>query len=193
MDQTRDHIDQDIKTIIATRVAISEKLGALRGELRDKVEEMKMTSSQVARDTSGLAKELIGRTARAIDPIRRIEQQPWVALAGVVVVGLMVGMVQRQFRGSGVYPYYPPKAHGVPVMPSSSNKKKDIESGVYPYFPQRRTRFPLPNVWHGVSHEVQKEVRRSQAVIGRALQDVSRDMIRLIVPMVLRLLDRKSH
>lgn len=193
MDQTRDHIEQDIKTIVATRVAISEKLGALRGELRDKVEEIKMTSSQVARDTSGLAKELVGRTARAIDPIRRVEQQPWVALAGVVVVGLMVGMVQRQFRGSGVYPYYPPKAQGVPVMPSSSNKKKDMESGVYPYFPQRRMRFPLPNVWHGVSHEVQNEVRRSQAVIGRALQDFSRDMIRLLVPMVLRLLNRKSY
>lgn len=190
MDQRANIVEQDIKDILETRLEISRKIQLLDEKARYEVENMKMTLSGVAANVAETGKEFIDHSTRTLNPVRQMNAQPWVTLAGVVLVGYVIGMLEKRFRRAKVYPYYPPKAHGAPVMPSEG--ERETEPGIYPYFPEghresNRGRSSFSSDWWSdVKGNVRAEIRRSKDAIGYALREFARDMTKEIVPTILR-------
>jgi hypothetical protein len=111
----------------------------------------------------------------------------------MVLLGVVIGMFEKRFRRAKVYPYYPPKAHGVPVMSAEGEEESGkIESGVYPYFPEghqeaNRSRSSFSSdLWSDVKANISAEVQRSKGAMGYAIREFARDMAKEVVPAILR-------
>jgi hypothetical protein len=131
-----------------------------------------------------------------------MDVRPWVALTGVVLVGYVIGMLEKRFQRARVYPYYPPQAHGAPVMPSGGETEdRDIEQGVYPYFPEghgeskhressrespRSRSSDSSGFLSDVKSAIHTEIQRSKGAIGYALREFARDMSKEIIPVILK-------
>ncbi len=190
MDQRANIVEQDIKDILETRLEISRKIQLLDEKARYGMENMKETLSSLTAGVAETGKAFMDQSARRLNPVRQMNARPWVAFAGVVLLGYAIGMLEEKYRRAKVYPYYPPKAHGVPVMPSEGEEEnKDIEPGVYPYFPEGhqggRSSFSS-DLWNDVKGTVRTEIRRSKNAIGYALREFVRDMAKEIVPTILK-------
>jgi hypothetical protein len=200
MDQRANIIEQDIKDIVETRLEISRKIQLLDEKARYEMENMKAKLSGLATDVAETGKEFIDHSTRTLNPISQINARPWMALAGVVLAGYVIGMLEKKYRRAKVYPYYPPKAHGAPVMPSEGeNESRETEPGVYPYFPEGHQesntgRSSLSSgLWSDVKGTLRTEIRRSKDTIGYTLQEFARDMARAIVPTILRSMTSQSR
>jgi len=193
MDQRTNIVEQDIKDILATRLEISRKIQLLDEKARYELENMKTTMSGVATNMAETGKEFIDQSARRLNPIYHMNGRPWAALAGMVLFGVVIGMFEKRFRRAKVYPYYPPKAHGVPVMPSEGEEERGkVESGVYPYFPEEhqeanRSRSSFSSkLWSDVKANISDEMERSKGAMGYAIREFARDMAKEVVPVILR-------
>lgn len=199
MDQ-RANVEQDIKNIVNTRVEISRKMQLIDQEARYELENIKAKWSSLSASMGTAGKEFVEQSARVLNPARQMNVRPWVALSGVVLVGCVVGLLEKNFRRTKVYPYYPPQAHGVSVMPSEGHEKeRDTQSGVYPYFPdghkktkKGKSSFSL-GLWNDVKNNVSTELQRSREAVGHAFREFARDLSREIVPIVLKTLTSQSR
>ena len=201
MDQRANIVEQDIKDILETRLEISRKIQLIDEKARYELENMKTALSGLAET----GKDFLDQSTRVLDPVRQMNARPWVVLGGVMLVGSAISLLEKKFRRAKVYPYYPPQAHGAPVMPSEGEKEgQETEPGVYPYFPEgheglkEATRKSRPSfssdLWSDVKGTVQTEMGRSRDAIGYALREFTRDMAKEIVPMLLKsLLPAQSH
>ncbi len=192
MDQRANIVEQDIKDILETRLEIGRKIQLLDEKTRYELENMKTKLSGLAINAAETGKEIIGQSTRVLNPAQQMNARPWAALAGLVLFGFVVGMFEKRFRRAKIYPYYPPKAHGVPVMPSEGEEKNgETEPGVYPYFPEGR-REPKghssfsSDLWSDVKTNVRAEIQRSQGAMGHILREFARDMAKEVVPVILR-------
>ncbi len=188
MDQRANIVEQDIKDILETRLEISRKIQLIDEKARYELENMKTTLSGLAET----GKEFLDQSTRVLNPVRQMNARPWVVLGGVMLVGSVIALLERGFRRSKVYPYYPPQAYGAPVMPSEGEKEnRGARPGVYPYFPQGREETTRKNsfssdLWRDVRGTVHSEMGRSKDAIGYALREFTRDMAREIVPMIVK-------
>lgn len=198
MDQRANIVEQDIKDILETRLEISRKIQLLDDKARYELENMKTALSGLAET----GKDFLDQSTRVLDPVRRMNARPWVVLGGVMLVGSVIALLEKRFRRAKVYPYYPPQAHGAPVMPSEGEKERqETEPGVYPYFPEghretsKRSHSSFSSVlWRDMRGTVQNEMGRSKDAIGYALREFTRDVAKEIVPMLLKsLLPAQSH
>jgi hypothetical protein len=193
MDQRTHLVEQDIKDILQTRLEIGRKLQLLDEKARYEMENVKMKLSGLAGNMGETGKTFIDQSVRALDPVRQMNARPWVVLVGVILAGYAIGMLEKKYRREKVYPYYPPKAHGVPVMPSEGKTEgEETESGVYPYFPQEHRETSksgssfVSKFLSEVKDNVQSEMQRSKDAIGYALREFARDMTKEIVPTILK-------
>lgn len=196
MDQRANIVEQDIKDIVQTRVEISQKIQMLDDKARYELENMKAKWSGLTNGVAEVGKVFFAQSTRTLNPVRQMNARPWVALAGVVLAGFVVGKLEKRFRRAKVYPYYPPKAHGAPVMPSEGEQEdRETESGVYQYYPGEhqksaksggsRSSF-VSDLLSDVKGTVGAEVHRSKDAIGHAFREFARDMAKEIVPTILR-------
>lgn len=199
MDQ-RANVEQDIKDIVNTRVEISRKMQLIDQEARYELENMKAKWSSLSANMGTTGKEFIERSARVLNPARQMHVRPWVVLGSVVLVGCAVGLLEKNYRRTKVYPYYPPQAHGVSVMPSEGHEEEgDTQSGVYPYFPdghektKREDSSLALGLWNDVKKNVSAELQRSKEAVGHALREFARDLSKEIVPIVLKTLTSQSR
>ncbi|WHZ25963.1 MAG: hypothetical protein OJF51_000758 [Nitrospira sp.] len=194
MDQRTNIVEQDIKDILETRLEISRKIQLLDEKARYEMENMKTTLSGLAANVAETGKEFIDRSARTLNPVPHMNGRPWAALAGIVLFGVAIGMFEKRFRRAKVYPYYAPKAHGVPVMPSEGEEESgETRSGVYPYFPgghqeeANRSRSSFSSdLWSDVKANISAEMERSKGALGYAIREFARDMAKEVVPAILR-------
>lgn len=200
MDQRANIVEQDIKDIVQTRLEISRKLQLLDQKARYEFENVKAKWSDLTGNVTETGREFIDQSTRALNPVRQMNARPWVALAGVVLAGYAIGMLQKQYRRPKVYPYYPQKAQGVPVMPTEGKKEGgETRSGVYPYFPEGtqdrdRTRTsPSPRLWSEVKGTIHTEIQRVTDAVGYALREFMRDMTKEIVPTILKSITSASR
>lgn len=198
MDQRASIVEQDIKDILETRLEISRKIQLIDEKARYELENMKTALSGLAET----GKDFLDQSTRVLDPVRQMNARPWVVLGGVMLVGSAIALMEKKFRRAKVYPYYPPQAHGAPVMPSEGEKEgKETEPGVYPFFPEghketsKRSRSSFSSdLWRDVKGTVHTEMGRSKDAIGYALHEFTRDIAKEIVPMILKsLLPAQSH
>ncbi len=193
MDQRANIIEQDIKDILETRLEIGRKIQLLDDKARYEMENLKAKFSSFTADVTGTGKEFIDQSTQMLNPLHRMNVRPWVALTGVVLAGFVIGTLSKKYRRTKVYPYYPPKAHGAPVMPSEEETKgRETEAGVYPYYPEEpqesnRDRSSFSSgLWNDVKGTVRTEMQRSKDAIGYALREFARDMSKEIVPTILK-------
>jgi len=192
MDQRANIIEQDIKDILETRLEIGRKIQLLDEKARYGMENVKEKLSSLTADMAETGKIFMDQSTRTLNPVHQMNARPWAALAGVVLFGFAIGMFEKRFHRAKIYPYYPPKAHGVPVMPSEGEEKNgETEPGFYPYFPEGhrgskgRSSFSS-DLWSDVKTSVRAEMQRSQGAVGHALREFARDMAKEVVPVILR-------
>lgn len=139
MDQREHDVEEDLKNILRTRMALAEKVQSLEQRVQDTVR----CTKETAMDTLDVAKKkatqwMTSPTGRLgsfdlLAMLARRSSVPSMIAGGVVAISLLtLWMTQgRHYRRSGVYPYYPPRAEGADVVPQRKR------SGVYPYYPPR--------------------------------------------------------
>jgi ElaB/YqjD/DUF883 family membrane-anchored ribosome-binding protein len=197
MDQRTTVIDQDLKDIVETRVAIAEKLELLEQRIRDTAEGATMKFSRMLEETTQSVNQMVDKTKTALDPIHRVDEYPWLMLGGAVCVGFAIGLMESRSRSerSGVYPYYPSGAHASRVMPESarrdgaSNAKAD---GVYDYYPTgpqsqaSQSAHRRSSVWENLSREFSEEAEETKTVLMQVGRSLMLEVVRKIVPEVAR-------
>jgi hypothetical protein len=200
MDQRANIVEQDIKDIVQTRLEISRKLQLLDQKARYEFENVKTKWSGLTGNVAETGREFIDQSTRALNPARQMNARPWVALAGVVLAGYAIGILEKQYRRPKVYPYYPQKAQGVPVMPTEGKKEGgETRPGVYPYFPEESqeadpTRASSsPQLWSEVKSTVHTEIQRVKEAGGYVLREFMRDMTKEIVPTILKSITSASR
>ena len=200
MDQRANVVEQDIKDIVNTRVEISRKMQLIDKEARYELENIKAKWSSLTANMSDTGKELVEQSARILNPARQMNVRPWVALGGIVLVGCVVGLLERNYHRAKVYPYYPSRAHGVPVMPSEGHEEKGTtKPGVYPYFPheheenKRGDASFVSGIWNDVKSNLFTELHRSKDAVGHAFQEFAKGLSKEIVPIVLKTMISQSR
>jgi hypothetical protein len=125
MDQRTSAIDQDLKHIVQTRIAIAEKLRLLEQRITHQAEDVTMTCSQMVNRTTTNLHQLMDKTKSAMTPSPQVAEHPWLLLGGALCAGYAIGLIERGTRHArnGVYPYYPPGARGSRVMPGPAQPK----------------------------------------------------------------------
>ena len=191
MDQTDDRIEQDVKDILQTRMAISDKLEMLEQRVEEKMERSRMAVKDLVDHTAGVVEGMMDKTKQTLNPVHQFSQRPWVMLGAAVMLGYMAGLVETKMRSSGVYPYYTPETEGADVMPPGSRESRTApEEGIYPYYPTGQGRQsgarPRPmgphmsfiqDVYEGLMEEVD-HIKAGVIAAGRVfLRDVSTNII----------------
>lgn len=206
MDQRTTDIEQDIKGIVHTRVAIAEKLEMLEQQVEQKMERSKVAVRDLVDHTAEVVGDMVNKTKQTLDPLHQFGERPWVMLGGAVMLGYLAGILEGRLRSPGVYPYYTGGApHEAPVMPSSSQQEEDEpRAGVYPYYPdpsgKQRARGPESSHGSGmassllqeVSKEMMEELDHVKAGLLEAGRTFIRDVTSQIVPTLLRSLSQSS-
>ncbi len=135
MDQGASRIDEDLKDILHTRMAIADKVEQLERHVQERVERTRRAAMDTVSHVKDTAADLVEQAAQKLDPVRQIEQRPWTMLAGAVAIGYLAGILEERARRGGVYPYYPPGADAASVMPPPGQSAEEGESGVYGFYP----------------------------------------------------------
>jgi len=197
MDQRTITIDQDLKDIVDTRVAIAEKLELLEQRIRDTAEGATMKFSRMLDETTQSVNQMVDKTKAALDPVRKVDEYPWLMLGGAVCAGLVLGLMDSRTRSqrSGVYPYYPSAAHASEVMPESAREGGAAtrqREGVYEYYPGGRSSRPeqaarqQPSMWDSMAREFSHEAEEAKAALMEVGRSVMMEFARKIVPEIAR-------
>ena len=195
MDHTDDRIEEDIKNILNTRVAISDKLEMLEQRVEEKMERSRAAVKDLVDHTAEVVEGMMDKTKRTLDPLHQFNQRPWLMLGGAIMLGYIAGLVEAKMRSSGVYPYYTPDAEGARVMPPGSrDERRPPEEGVYPYYPTGRGQegrsgarpmAPHLSFIQDVSDGLMEEFDHIKAGVIAAGRVFLRDMSTHIIPSLL--------
>lgn len=193
MDQRTTTIDQDLKDIVETRVAIAEKLELLEQRIKDTAEGATMKFSRMVDETTKNVTQMVDKTKAALDPIHKVDEYPWLMLGGAVCVGFAIGLMESRTRTgrTGVYPYYPAGAGASRIMPESARHAAtgtDQPEGVYDYYPAG----PQPqahdrtSIWENMSREFGEEAEQAKRVLMQVGRSFMLELARTMVPEVAR-------
>ena len=205
MDQRTNDVEEDVKQILQTRLALADKIETLERQVEATVESTKaaaLDALDLARDT---AAGFIERTTHHLNPSLQAGRRPWVMVGSAIAVGFFAGLIQQRRRASGVYRYYPPDADGADVMPEDGESHEP--RGVYPFYGReetrpyaRRRRFdeptedprshsaipaisdvwkPLRALWDDLSVEVAQERDRLQNSVLHVGRSFIQDLVRI--------------
>lgn len=198
MDQRTGALDQDLKDILHTRLAIANKLDALEQRVLHHAEDATMQLTQVLDRTTQNVNELVDKTKAVIDPARRIQAHPWLMVGGALCAGYALGLLERRTRHhrNGVYPYYPARAKASPVMPPASQRdaRSKQDDGIYDYYPgPSSSRHEQGNredrrVWHTLSQEFGQETEEAKQMVLQLGRGLIVELTRRMVPDIARAL-----
>jgi ElaB/YqjD/DUF883 family membrane-anchored ribosome-binding protein len=132
MDQRANDVEEDVKNILQTRLALADKIETLERQVEATVESTKaaaLDALDLARDK---AAGFIERTTHHLNPSLQAGRRPWIMVSSAIAVGFFAGLIQQRRRASGVYRYYPPDADGADVMPEDGESHEP--RGIYPFY-----------------------------------------------------------
>ena len=125
----REHdVEEDLKNILRTRLALSEKIQSLEQRVENTVQGTKETAMDTMEAAKHIALQWVTSTTGRLTSIDMLGRRPPIIVGGIMAMGLFaIWMTHRKQHGrSGVYPYYPPRAEGADVL------IREERSGVYP-------------------------------------------------------------
>lgn len=135
MDQRTSDVEEDLKDILRTRMALADKLQLLEQRVDEKVHGAKMAALAVIDHAKNTAVDFMESTTNKLDPRVQAERRPWLLVGSAIAIGFLAGLagLMDQRREGSIYPYYPPQARGADVMPSEGDWEP--RRGVYPFYP----------------------------------------------------------
>ena len=167
MDQRAHDVEEDVKSILQTRLALADKIEALERQVEATVESSKAAALDVLDLAKNRAASFIESTTEQLNPSVQAGRRPWLMIGSAVALGLFAGLIEQRRRSARVYPYYPPEAEGADVMPEDGNSHEP--RGVYPFYGREKAR-PYPrHVWFDSSEGSQSQSEMWKPV--RALWD----------------------
>jgi ElaB/YqjD/DUF883 family membrane-anchored ribosome-binding protein len=201
MDQRAHDVEEDVKNILQTRLALADKIETLERQVEATVESTRAAAWDALDLAKNKAAGFLERTTHHLNPSVQAGRRPWIMVGTAVAIGLFAGLIEQRRRGSGVYRYYPPDADAADVMPEDGRAREP--RGVYPFYGreqarsggERRARVdyleqrsrgtetsdmwkPVRELWDDLTAEVVQERNRLQDAalhVGRSfLQDVVR-------------------
>jgi hypothetical protein len=198
MDLPDDRIQEDVKDILATRMAIADKLEMLERRVEERMERSRLAVKELVDHTADVVEDVMDKTKRTFDPIHQFRERPWLILGGAIALGYLVGMMENRMRSSRVYPYYTPDTEGANVMPEGerSEDKERRHEGIYPFYPgngerqysgakESRKKSHVPFV-HDIVSELTKEMDQVKEGIIQAGRDFIREISTQVVPALFR-------
>ena len=103
MDQRRSDIGQDVKDIVQTRNAISQKIEMLEHRFHETVEETKTSVEDMVDRVKDAADDIVVRTKQTFDPTYHVDQRPWAMVGGAILVGYIIGTMGSRYKTSVLY------------------------------------------------------------------------------------------
>jgi ElaB/YqjD/DUF883 family membrane-anchored ribosome-binding protein len=137
MDQRTHDVEEDLKNILQTRLALADKIESLERHVEATVESTKMAALDALDLARNRAAGFIESTTNQLNPTVQAGRRPWIMVGGAIAVGLLAGILEQRRRGR-VYRYYPPDAHAADVMPEDGRSHEP--SGVYPFYGREEAR-----------------------------------------------------
>lgn len=106
MDQKPGNIDQDVRDIVETRAAISQKLELLRQRARYTVDASKASVDHLITHVRDTAQGVLDRAKQGVDPIHLVRAHPWAMVGGALAAGFVLGRLESQgfFSQQGAEP-----------------------------------------------------------------------------------------
>ena len=133
MDQRAHDVEEDLKNILHTRLALTQKIQLLEKRVEDTVQGTKAAALATLDFARNKAVDFVESATYHMNPSVQANRRPWIMVGGAIAVGFVAGLIEQRRRASGVYPYYPPKAAGADVMPSQA-REAEVPRGVYPFY-----------------------------------------------------------
>ena len=199
MDQRTSAIDQDLKDIAQTRIAIAEKLDVLAQQITHRVEDVTMTCSDMLNRATDNIVAFVNKTKAVMDPVHRIDRHPWLMLGGALCAGYAIGLIEQVNRHPrrGVYPHYPPGVRGPRVMPAPAQRKAQSKQseGVYDYYPDesqssvRGTGGNGSSLWSSLSREFGPDTEEAKRMVLQVGRTLLFELARKAMPEIARTLD----
>jgi hypothetical protein len=216
MDQRAYDVEEDLKDILKTRLALADKLDALERRVQATVESTKMAAFDALDLARNKAAGFIESTSHHLNPSVQAGRRPWVMVGSAIAIGLFAGLIERRRRASRVYRYYPPHAEGADVMPEDGRSRES--SGVYPFYGREESRprtspfhfddrpersiseraqtaipeilKPLRSMWDDLRMEIAKERDRLQHTVLHTGRSFIQDLVRIAGQSLLDQLSR---
>lgn len=132
MDHRASAVEEDLKDILQTRMALADKLQRLEQRVEETVQGTKMAALGVIGHAKHKAAKLVESATQTFDPAAQVRRRPWLLVGGAIAIGLLAGWAERRRKSSGVYAYYPPDTKGADIMPSEATESH--HTGVYPFY-----------------------------------------------------------
>jgi ElaB/YqjD/DUF883 family membrane-anchored ribosome-binding protein len=202
MDQRAHDVEEDLKNILQTRLALADKIQTLERHVEATVESTKHAAIDALDLARNKAAAFIESTTHQLDPTVQAGRRPWMMVGGAVAVGLFAGLLEQRRRASAVYRYYPPEAQAADVMPEDG--RSDEPRGVYPFYgreqphpyvrtgrapddsqhlrsPSATSDFlkPWQTLWNDLSSEVLRERDRLQDAVLETGRSLIHDVVRM--------------
>jgi ElaB/YqjD/DUF883 family membrane-anchored ribosome-binding protein len=213
MDQRAHDVEEDVKSILQTRLALADKIETLERHVEATVESTKAAALDALDLARNRAAGFIERTTQHLNPSVQAGRRPWVMLGTAIALGFCIGLIEQKRRASGVYRYYPPDADGADVMPEDGQSHEP--RGVYPFYgreqarPRRRESLaamegrrseaetsnlwkPLRELWDDLTKEAVQERDRLQNAVLHAGRSFIQDVVRMAGQSLLDQLSRSG-
>lgn len=198
MDQRTSAIDQDLKDIAQTRIAIAEKLDVLEQQITHRVEDVTMTCSDMLNRATDNIGAFVNKTKSVVDPAHRVDRHPWLMLGGALCAGYAIGLIEQGNRHTrrGVYPHYPPGVSGPRVMPAPAQRNAESKQseGVYDYYPHesqssvRGTDGNGSSLWSSLSREFGHDTEETKHMVLQVGRTLLFELARKAMPEIARTL-----
>jgi len=213
MDQRAHDVEEDVKNILQTRLALADKIETLERRVEATVESTKAAALDALDLARNRAASLIESTTRQLNPSVQAGRRPWLMVGSAVALGLFAGLIEQRRRAARIYPYYPPQAEGADVMPDDGRSREP--RGVYPFYGRERARpyaararfddsvedsqsrsemwKPMRALWDDLTGEVAQERDRLQNAVLQAGRSFIHDIIRMAGQSLLDQLSRAGR
>jgi hypothetical protein len=131
MDQRAHDVEEDLKDILRTRLALGDKIQSLERRVEETVYGTKAAALEALDLARNKAADFIESTTYQLNPSVQAVRRPWLMVGSAIAVGVFAGLMEQR-RRTGVYRYYPARADAADVMPE--NGEADVPRGVYPFY-----------------------------------------------------------
>jgi ElaB/YqjD/DUF883 family membrane-anchored ribosome-binding protein len=168
MDQRRSDIGQDVKDILQTRNAISQKIEMLEHRFQETVEETKTSVEDMVDRVKDAADDFMVRTKQTFDPTYHVDQRPWAMVGSAILVGYIIGTMGSRAR----HPSYLYPAGASAPMP------RDVGST-----PVQSSRYPT-SLWGDVGKEIAHEIEHAKQALIQAGRSFVQDFFIQTLPVL---------
>jgi hypothetical protein len=215
MDQRAHDVEEDVKKILQTRLALADKIETLERQVQATVESTRAAALDALDLARSKAAGFIEYTTHQLNPSVQAGRRPWIMVASAVALGFVGGLIEYRRRTSGVYRYYPPDAEAADVMPDDGHSREP--RGVYPFYGREQPRprsdrrefveaveprrsgtqtseilRPFRALWEDLTAEVIQERNRLQEAALHAGRSFVQDLIRMAGQSLLDQLSRSG-